>query len=179
MDPQVEITLPNAPEDVEMGDNTTLQTSEEGVNESVDLTGETEAAPPTEEEFAPSTRNIPQAPEKLGLSKLKQLAHSKIHRIKSTAKGEIAYARYVYSTTPNDDVTIRKPVAAFWATRSHVLRHEAESEFRSLCIEHPQFGFDVLNLVLDLKEKRSKDRDGSLTSTPAPKGSARKRARPI
>ena len=59
--------------------------------------------------------------EKLGLPELKTLAHSKIHRINSTAVGEIAYARYVYANTPADDVTIRKPVAAFWATRSHVL----------------------------------------------------------
>ena len=47
--------------------------------------------------------------EKLGLPELKTLAHSKIHRINSTAVGEIAYARYVYANTPADDVTIRKP----------------------------------------------------------------------
>jgi hypothetical protein len=57
-----------------------------------------------------------------------------------------------------DDVTIRKPVAAFWATRSHVLRHEAEEEFKKLCIEVPEFCFDVLTLVLDQKEKRSQDK---------------------
>ena len=51
--------------------------------------------------------------EKLGLPELKTLAHSKIHRINSTAVGEIAYAHYVYANTPVDDVTIRKPVAAF------------------------------------------------------------------
>lgn len=112
--------------------------------------------------------------EKLGLVNLKQLAHGKIHRIDSTAQGEISYARYVYGSTAADDTTIRKPVAAFWSTRSHVLRHEAEQSFRSLCLEHPQFGFDVLNLVLDQKEKRVKDRD---TNSPAVKGSARKRAR--
>ncbi|KKZ59643.1 hypothetical protein EMCG_05401 [[Emmonsia] crescens] len=112
--------------------------------------------------------------EKLGLQTLKQLAHSKIHRINSTARGEIAYARYVYGNTPADDTTIRKPVAAFWATRSHVLRHEAEKEFKSMCLEYPQFGFDVLSLVLDQKEKRRHDRD---TETPTAKGSARKRAR--
>ncbi|KAG5297702.1 BTB superfamily domain-containing protein [Histoplasma ohiense] len=111
--------------------------------------------------------------EKLGLQKLKQLAHSKIHRINSTARGEIAYARYVYGNTPADDTVIRKPVAAFWATRSHVLRHEAEQEFKTMCLEYPQFGFDVLSLVLDQKEKRSHDREAE---TPA-KGSARKRAR--
>ena len=113
--------------------------------------------------------------EKLGLPELKTLAHSKIHRINSTAVGEIAYARYVYASTPADDVTIRKPVAAFWATRSHVLRHEAESEFKSMCLEYPQFGFDVLSLVLDQREKRAREREEDGT----PGGSkSRKRMRP-
>ncbi|QDS69758.1 hypothetical protein FKW77_010177 [Venturia effusa] len=91
--------------------------------------------------------------DKLGLPALKSLAHTKIHRSDSTAKGELAYARFVYKETDTQDTTIRKPVAAFWATRSHVLRHEAESEFRSMCLEFPQFGFDVLSLVLDQREK--------------------------
>ena len=117
--------------------------------------------------------------EKLGLPDLKTLAHSKIHRINSTAVGEIAYARYVYGNTPRDDITIRRPVAAFWATRSHVLRHEAEDEFRAMCLEFPQFGFDVLSLVLDQREKRGRERDqreaGGEEATP---GKARKRTRP-
>lgn len=96
--------------------------------------------------------------EKLGIPALKTLAHSKIHRINSAPQGEIVYARYVYTHTPVDDVTIRKPVAAFWATRSHVLRHEAEEEFKKLCIEVPEFCFDVLTIVLDQKEKRSQDK---------------------
>ena len=113
--------------------------------------------------------------EKLGLPELKTLAHSKIHRINSTAVGEIAYARYVYANTPADDVTIRKPVAAFWATRSHVLRHEAEAEFKAMCLEYPQFGFDVLSLVLDQREKRAREREEDGT----PGGSkGRKRMRP-
>ena len=91
---------------------------------------------------------------KLQLPTLKSLAHNKIHRTRTTAKGEIAYARYVYKETSQDDVTIRKPVAAFWATRSHVLRHEAQDEFRAMCLEYPQFGFDVLSLILDHKEKQ-------------------------
>ncbi|KKY15783.1 hypothetical protein UCRPC4_g06136 [Phaeomoniella chlamydospora] len=111
---------------------------------------------------------------KLGLPDLKTLAHSKIHRINSSAKGEIAYARYVYGNTPSDDTTIRKPVAAFWATRSHVLRHEAEKEFREMCIQYPQFGFDVLTLVLDQRERKSA-REGDETVTPAKSG--RKRLR--
>jgi len=117
--------------------------------------------------------------EKLGLPELQSLAHSKIHRINSTAVGEIAYARYVYSHSSLDDQTIRKPVAAFWATRSHVLRHEAEAEFKSMCLEYPQFGFDVLSLVLDAREKRQKERegDGGTSGTPA-SGRGRKRMRP-
>lgn len=84
---------------------------------------------------------------------LRSIAHRKIQATTSTARGEIAYARYVYSTTNASDTTIRSPVAAFWATRSHVLRHEAEEEFRAVCLEYPQFGFDVLSKVLDQKEK--------------------------
>lgn len=84
--------------------------------------------------------------EKLGVPGLKTLASSKIHCVNSTAKGEIAYARYVYAYTSNDDSVIRAPVASFWATRSHTLRAEAESEFKSLCLEHPQFGYDVLSM---------------------------------
>lgn len=56
--------------------------------------------------------------EKLGVSELKYLAHAKIHRINSTAKGELAYARYVYGNTPREDTTIRNPIASFWAHRS-------------------------------------------------------------
>ncbi|GFF50121.1 hypothetical protein IFM58399_08726 [Aspergillus lentulus] len=112
--------------------------------------------------------------EKLGVPALKSLAHSKIHRINSTSHGEIAYARYVYTHTPVDDVTIRKPVASFWATRSHVLRHEAEEEFKKLCLEVPEFCFDVLSLVLDQKEKRAQDRAETESGI---KGSGRKRLR--
>lgn len=112
--------------------------------------------------------------QKLGVGNLQQLAHGKTHRINSTASGQITYARYVYANTAPDDTTIRKPVAAFWATRSHVLRHEAEKEFKATCLEFPQFGFDVLSLVLGQKEKRG---HGKETASPVVKGSARKRAR--
>ena len=109
---------------------------------------------------------------------LRSLAHSKIHRTRSTAKGEIAYARYVYKETSKDDVTIRKPVAAFWATRSHVLRHEAELEFRAMCLEFPQFGFDVLSLVLDQREKQRVPAVQVEAATSSPHaGPGRKRAR--
>lgn len=111
--------------------------------------------------------------DKLGLPALKSLAHTKIHRSDSNAKGELAYARFVYKETETQDTTIRKPVAAFWATRSHVLRHEAEGEFRSMCLEFPQFGFDVLSLVLDQREKQ---KEPATQSTPVVH-TGRKRAR--
>ncbi|KAF4989685.1 hypothetical protein FGRMN_8954 [Fusarium graminum] len=110
--------------------------------------------------------------EKFGVDGLKTLASSKIHCVNSTAKGEIAYARYVYAFTSNDDTTIRAPVASFWATRSHTLRSEAETEFKALCLEHPQFGYDVLTRVLDDKLKRERN-DKMHPGT----GSVRKRAR--
>lgn len=93
--------------------------------------------------------------QRLGLPALAALAHKKIHSTDSTAKGEIAYARFVYKETNAEDEAIRKPVAAFWAARSYVLRHAAEQEFKRMCLEFPQFGFDVLSLVLDAQEKRS------------------------
>ncbi|KAK0622572.1 hypothetical protein B0T14DRAFT_425762 [Immersiella caudata] len=95
--------------------------------------------------------------EKFGLLHLKNLASSKIHCVNSTAKGEIAYARYVYEFTSKDDTSIRAPVANFWATRSHTLRAEAEDEFRAICLEFPQFGYDVLTRVLDEKLKRERN----------------------
>ena len=97
--------------------------------------------------------------QRFGIPALSALAHKKIHLTQSTAKGEIAYARFVYKETSPKDENIRKPVANFWATRSHVLRHEAEQEFKRMCLEFPQFGFDVLNLVLDAQEKRSQKQE--------------------
>ena len=86
--------------------------------------------------------------ETLGLPTLKSLASSKIHSVNSTAKGELAYARYVYAHTHKNDTAIRAPVANFWATRSHTLRSEAEQEFRHMCLEFPQFGYDVLSKLM-------------------------------
>ncbi|KAJ2892839.1 hypothetical protein MKZ38_009323 [Zalerion maritima] len=111
--------------------------------------------------------------EKFGVENLKNLAASKIHCVNSTAKGEISYARYVYAYTSTGDRTIRAPVASFWAMRSHTLRSEAEEEFRGLCLEFPQFGYDVLTRVLDEKLKR--ERQDKMH--PSSGGSARKRAR--
>ncbi|KAI1189943.1 hypothetical protein F5B17DRAFT_389538 [Nemania serpens] len=108
--------------------------------------------------------------ERFGMDKLKSLASSKIHCVNSTAKGEITYARYIYQYTSKDDTTVRAPVANFWATRSHTLRAEAEDEFRSLCLEFPQFGYDVLTRVLDEKLKR--ERNEKMTP-----GTGRKRPR--
>ncbi|KAI1085544.1 hypothetical protein F5B20DRAFT_518775 [Whalleya microplaca] len=112
--------------------------------------------------------------EKFGVDRLKSLAISKIHCVNSTAKGEITYARYVYQYTTKDDLSVRAPVANFWATRSHTLRAEAEEEFRSLCLEFPQFGYDVLTRVLDEKLKREKNEKMHPATG---SGSARKRAR--
>lgn len=112
--------------------------------------------------------------QKFGLPALAAMAHKKIHLTQSTAKGEIAYARFVYKETSPDDTSIRRPVAQFWATRSHVLRHEAEQEFKRMCLEFPQFGFDVLSLVLDAQEKRSQRHEvGSQSAA----GAGRKRQR--
>ena len=55
---------------------------------------------------------------KLRMPELKHLAHSKIHRINSTAKGELRYAKFVYENTTRDDDALRKPIASFWAHRS-------------------------------------------------------------
>jgi hypothetical protein len=122
--------------------------------------------------------------DQLQLPDLKSLAHSKIHRTASTAKGELAYARYVYKESNPEDTTIRKPVAAFWATRSHTLRHDAEPEFKAMCLEFPQFSYDVLQLVLDNQEKSrrgaSVDEEGGHRAHRGPTvipGSSRKRAR--
>lgn len=119
--------------------------------------------------------------DRLQLPELKSLAHSKIHRTASTAKGELAYARYVYKESSPGDATIRKPVAAFWATRSFSLRHDAEPEFKAMCLEFPQFSYDVLQLVLDQQEKsRRGGGDDGLSSRGGPSvvpGSTRKRAR--
>ncbi|KAI0910115.1 hypothetical protein F4824DRAFT_493879 [Ustulina deusta] len=110
--------------------------------------------------------------ERFGVDKLRSLASSKIHCVNSTAKGELTYARYIYQYTKTDDTTVRAPVANFWATRSHTLRSEAEDEFRALCLEFPQFGYDILTRVLDEKLKRERNEK----MTPGA-GSARKRAR--
>ncbi|KAL9092082.1 MAG: hypothetical protein Q9159_001081 [Coniocarpon cinnabarinum] len=124
--------------------------------------------------------------EKFQMPQLKSLAHIKINRTTSTARGEIAYARYVYSSTSPEDKVIRNPVAAFWATRSHVLRHDAEEEFRAMCLEFPQFGFDVLQRVLDQKEKQRGGNLGisdegavgvAVGGTPSGTGRGKKRAR--
>ncbi|KAL2753074.1 hypothetical protein ACRALDRAFT_1078062 [Sodiomyces alcalophilus JCM 7366] len=114
--------------------------------------------------------------DKFGVDGLKALSSSKIHCVNSTAKGEIAYARYVYEYTNADDTTVRAPIASFWAARSHTLRSEAEDEFKALCLEFPQFGYDVLTRVLDEKLKR--ERNEKLRASVGPtRESGRKRAR--
>ena len=110
--------------------------------------------------------------EKLGVSALKNLAHTKIHHLSSTPRGELAYARYVYTHTAANDTAIRKPVALYWASRGHVLRQDVGDEFKKLCIEVPEFTFDVLSISMDRKEK-----SGGSEADPIVKGSARKRLR--
>ncbi|KAJ5218303.1 uncharacterized protein N7498_000402 [Penicillium cinerascens] len=112
--------------------------------------------------------------EKLGLPALKNLAHTKIHLIKGTPSGELAYARYVYTHTSKNDTAIRKPIASFWATRGHVLRHELKEEWKKLCFEMPDFMFDVLTIVLDRKEK---EKTGQSEAQSSGRDSARKRPR--
>ncbi|CAG7952675.1 unnamed protein product [Penicillium nalgiovense] len=109
--------------------------------------------------------------EKLGLPNLQRIAHAKIHKVQSSPGAELSYARYVYTHTPAADTTIRKPVATYWANQSHVLRQEVGDDFKKLCIEVPEFSFDVLTIILDRKLK-----NGSVDEI---KGSARKRRRDI
>ncbi len=55
-----------------------------------------------------------------------------------------------------------------------MLRHETEGSFRQMCLEYPEFAFDVLSFVLDAEEKREDRRrrdDGEVGK------SARKRQR--
>ncbi|KAL8682292.1 MAG: hypothetical protein Q9186_001661 [Xanthomendoza sp. 1 TL-2023] len=118
--------------------------------------------------------------EKLEMPTLKSLSHSKIHLINSTAPAELAYARYVYSHTNRADLTIRKPVASFWGQRSHVLRHQTEGTFRDMCMDFPEFAFDVLSFVLDAEEKRASRKSGGAGGPEEDVGrSARKRARGV
>ncbi|OQE41882.1 hypothetical protein PENCOP_c004G06786 [Penicillium coprophilum] len=109
--------------------------------------------------------------EKLGLPTLQRIVHGKIHKVKSSPNAELSYARYVYTHTPTTDTTIRKPVATYWANQSHLLRQEVGDDFKKLCIEVPDFSFDVLTIILDRKLK-----NGSVDEI---KGSARKRRRDI
>lgn len=110
--------------------------------------------------------------DKLGLPALKSLAHSKIHHVKGTSSGELAYARYVYTHTPPTDTDIRKPVASYWAIEGPTLRHNVAEEWKKLCLEVPEFTFDVLTMVMDRKEKQSRSEVDA-----AVRGSARKRLR--
>ncbi|KAL9131119.1 MAG: hypothetical protein Q9217_000881 [Psora testacea] len=115
--------------------------------------------------------------EKLGMPQLRTLAHSKIHLVNSNAVAELAYARYVYSHTSKNDKTIRKPVASFWGQRSHVLRHESEGTFKEMCLQYPEFGFDVLSFVLDAEEKREERKRKSMATDEVVPASTRKRTR--
>lgn len=114
---------------------------------------------------------------KLGIPELKTLAHSKIHHVRSSPRGELEYARYVYTHTTTDDSALRKPIASFWANRSHELRHGIEEEFKSLCLEAPEFSYDVLILVLKNKQKRSQEKTDGIEVDSGSRPSGRKRQR--
>ena len=62
-----------------------------------------------------------------------------------------------------------------------MLRHETEGEFREMCLEYPEFAFDVLSFVLDAEEKREerrrKTQGGGEEGEGGKGGSARKRLR--
>jgi hypothetical protein len=104
---------------------------------------------------------------------LKSLAHKKIHSVNSTPSGELAYARYVYTNTSDHDTMIRKPIASYWAARSHTLRHGIEEEWKKICLDIPEFSFDVLTIVLNKKEKTSANAEAEGT----PRGRVAKRMR--
>ncbi|CEJ60833.1 hypothetical protein PMG11_09390 [Penicillium brasilianum] len=109
--------------------------------------------------------------EKLGLPQLKSLAHTKIHRVNGTPRGELSYARYVYTHTSSEDTTIRKPVASYWASRGHLLRHDVQGDWDSMCLEVPEFTTDVLKILMDRKEK-----SGPAEAESTPRGRKRLRA---
>ncbi len=58
-----------------------------------------------------------------------------------------------------------------------MLRHETEGSFREMCLQYPEFAFDVLSFVLDAEEKREERRRKTDDGDAGGKGSARKRAR--
>ncbi|KAF3392615.1 hypothetical protein F1880_008502 [Penicillium rolfsii] len=109
--------------------------------------------------------------EKLGLPALKNLAHTKIHRVDSTPHGELSYARYVYTHTSRDDTMIRRPVASYWASKGHLIRHEVQEAWDSMCLEVPEFTTDVLKILMNRKEKT-----GSAEAESTPRGRKRLRA---
>ncbi|KAI5298757.1 hypothetical protein KEM55_002980 [Ascosphaera atra] len=81
---------------------------------------------------------------KFGHDELKRLARHKIHRIESTPRGEIAYARFIYANKSADAWELRRPAANFWAANDH-LRDEVREEFRATCLEFPEFSYDILS----------------------------------
>lgn len=114
--------------------------------------------------------------QKLQLPVLESLATSKIHRIHSTAEAEVNYARYVYQDSNPKDSVIRGPVVMTWAHRAHVLRHEADAGFKALCLDFPQFGHDVLNVILDAREEKKRKHKATVEpSNEEPAGRAKRR----
>ncbi|KAI5305935.1 GPI transamidase component [Ascosphaera pollenicola] len=81
---------------------------------------------------------------KFGHDELKRLARHKIHRVESTPRGEIAYARYVYGNKSPAAAELRRPVANFWAS-NEALRDEVREEFKAVCLDFPEFSYDILS----------------------------------
>ncbi|KAJ6024235.1 hypothetical protein N7540_005032 [Penicillium herquei] len=116
--------------------------------------------------------------KKLGLTKLEKSAHNKIHSVKSTPMGELIYARFIYTQTNAADLTIRRPVAHYWATQGHILRRDLKDEFRLLCNEMPEFSYDLLSIMLNQREsKMEKETEKTTDLDSNVPGSARKRPR--
>ncbi|KAJ5295193.1 hypothetical protein N7508_010014 [Penicillium antarcticum] len=109
--------------------------------------------------------------DKLGLPALKSLAHSKIHKVKSSPHAEHLYARCVYTNTPASDTTIRKPVASYWASHSHTLRRDVGDDSRTSALRCLRSLSMSRTIILDRKEKQ--------IPSDEIKGSARKRRRDL
>lgn len=63
----------------------------------------------------------------------------------------------------------------YWSDQGHVLRHDLTEEFKLLCLEVPEFAYDVLNLSFDKQEKKRVNPEVDA----AIRGSGRKRRRDI
>ena len=58
----------------------------------------------------------------------------------------------MYANIPAEDVKVRRSIVKIWANHGDSVRHRAEQEFKKMCLDHPAFAYDVLEMVLDQKE---------------------------